>query len=57
MASGSGFDPFVTTPNPLAAAGTVGPVQANPFSHDTAATALGGAAFYANQTGFQQPVS
>lgn len=56
VASGSGFDPFVTTPNPLAAAGTVGPVQANPFSHDTAATALGGAAFYANQTGFQQPV-
>ncbi|OJI96937.1 hypothetical protein ASPVEDRAFT_121653 [Aspergillus versicolor CBS 583.65] len=56
VASASGFDPFVSAPNPLAATGAVGPVQANPFSHDTAATALGGAAFYANQTGFQQPV-
>ncbi|PYI23074.1 PAB-dependent poly(A)-specific ribonuclease subunit pan3 [Aspergillus japonicus CBS 114.51] len=49
------FDPFVTSPNPLSAANAVGPVQANPFTHDTAA-ALGGAAFFANQSGFQQPV-
>ncbi|KKK21253.1 hypothetical protein P175DRAFT_0499579 [Aspergillus ochraceoroseus IBT 24754] len=54
VASTSAYDPFVTTPNPLAAAGAVGPVQANPFTHDTAA-ALGGA-YYANQSGFQQPV-
>ncbi|KAL4934310.1 PAN-complex poly(A)-binding subunit PAN3 [Aspergillus undulatus] len=56
VASANAFDPFVTTPNPLAAPGTVGPVQANPFSHDAAATTLGGAAYYANQSGFQQPV-
>lgn len=54
--STSAFDPFVTAPNPLSAANAVGPVQANPFSHDTAA-ALNGAAFFANQSGFQQPVS
>ncbi|GKZ79441.1 hypothetical protein CBS63078_10011 [Aspergillus niger] len=53
--STSAFDPFVTAPNPLSAANAVGPVQANPFSHDTAA-ALNGAAFFANQSGFQQPV-
>ncbi|PWY64038.1 PAB-dependent poly(A)-specific ribonuclease subunit pan3 [Aspergillus heteromorphus CBS 117.55] len=52
--STSAFDPFVTAPNPLSAASAVGPVQANPFSHDTAA-ALNGA-FFANQSGFQQPV-
>ncbi|KAL4787429.1 hypothetical protein BJX76DRAFT_318590 [Aspergillus varians] len=55
MASANAFDPFVTTPNPLATPGAVGSVQANPFSHDTTATTLGGAAFYANQSGFQQP--
>ncbi|GAT23219.1 PAB-dependent poly(A)-specific ribonuclease subunit pan3 [Aspergillus luchuensis] len=53
--STSAFDPFVTAPNPLSAANAVGPVQANPFSHDTAA-ALNGAAFFANQSGFQQPL-
>jgi hypothetical protein len=57
VASAGAFDPFVTTPNPLAAPAGVGPVQANPFSHDTTATALGGAAYFANQSGFQQPVS
>jgi hypothetical protein len=57
VASANAFDPFVTTPNPLAAPAGVGPVQANPFSHDTTATALGGAAYFANQSGFQQPVS
>ncbi|KAL4750733.1 PAB-dependent poly(A)-specific ribonuclease subunit pan3 [Aspergillus terricola var. indicus] len=56
VASASAFDPFVSTPNPLAAPGAVGPVQANPFSHDAAAATLGGAAYYANQAGFQQPV-
>ncbi|KAL2863761.1 PAN-complex poly(A)-binding subunit PAN3 [Aspergillus lucknowensis] len=56
VATANAFDPFVTTPNPLAAPAGVGPVQANPFSHDTAATALGGAAYFANQPGFQQPV-
>ncbi|KAL3483206.1 hypothetical protein BJX62DRAFT_220682 [Aspergillus germanicus] len=56
VASANAFDPFVTTPNPLAAPAGVGPVQANPFSHDTTATALGGAAYFANQSGFQQPV-
>ncbi|KAL4895768.1 PAB-dependent poly(A)-specific ribonuclease subunit pan3 [Aspergillus ambiguus] len=55
--SSSPFDPFVTTSNPLAAANAVGPVQANPFSPDTAAAAaLGGATFFTGQTGFQQPV-
>lgn len=56
VASANAFDPFVSTPNPLAAPGAVGPVQANPFSHDAAAATLGGA-YYANQAGFQQPVS
>ncbi|KAJ0420550.1 PAB-dependent poly(A)-specific ribonuclease subunit pan3 [Aspergillus carlsbadensis] len=56
VASANAFDPFVTTPNPLATPAGVGPVQANPFSHDTTATALGGAAYFANQSGFQQPV-
>ena len=56
ISSTSPFDPFVTASNPLAAASAVGPVQANPFSPDTAA-ALGGAAFFAGQSGFQQPVS
>lgn len=51
--STSPFDPFVTTSNPLAAANAVGPVQANPFSPDTAAAALGGATFFTGQTGFQ----
>jgi PAB-dependent poly(A)-specific ribonuclease subunit 3 len=45
------FDPFVTTPTPMTPGG---PVSANPYSHDPAA-AMGGA-FFANQTGFQQPV-
>lgn len=51
-----GFDPFVTATAPLSAATAVAPVQANPYSQDTAA-ALGGAAFFAGQGGFQQPVS
>ena len=55
IAASSAFDPFVTASAPLAAAGAVGPVSANPYSHDPAAAALGGA-FFANQTGFQQPV-
>ncbi|KAJ5291988.1 PAB-dependent poly(A)-specific ribonuclease subunit 3 [Penicillium angulare] len=50
----AGFDPFVTASTPLSAAGAVGSVAANPYAHDTAA-AMGGA-FFANQTGFQQPV-
>ncbi|KAL4871205.1 hypothetical protein BDV12DRAFT_164391 [Aspergillus spectabilis] len=56
VASANAFDPFVTTPNPLAAPGAVGSVQANPFSHDATATTLGGAAYYASQSGFHQPV-
>ncbi|KAL3472003.1 PAB-dependent poly(A)-specific ribonuclease subunit pan3 [Aspergillus californicus] len=56
LASANAFDPFVTTPNPLAAPGGVGPVQPNPFTHDASAAALSGATFYANQSGFQQPV-
>ncbi|PKY08593.1 poly(A) ribonuclease subunit [Aspergillus campestris IBT 28561] len=55
VSSTSPFDPFVTASNPLAAASAVGPVQANPFSPDTAA-ALGGATFFTSQSGFQQPV-
>lgn len=56
LAASAAFDPFVTASTPLSAAGAVGPVSANPYSHDPAAAALGGA-FFANQTGFQQPVS
>ena len=52
IAATGGFDPFVTS-TPMSAA-AVGPVAANPYSHDTAA-AMGGA-FFASQTGFQQPV-
>lgn len=52
VAATGGFDPFVTS-TPLSAA-AVGSVAANPYSHDTAA-AMGGA-FFASQTGFQQPV-
>lgn len=48
------FDPFVTASTPLSAAGAVGAVSANPYSHDPAA--LAGGAFFANQGGFQQPV-
>lgn len=48
------YDPFVTASTPLSAAGAVGPVSANPYSHDPAA--LAGGAFFANQGGFQQPV-
>ncbi|QQK41908.1 Zinc finger, CCCH-type [Penicillium digitatum] len=47
------FDPFVTTPTPMTP-GAVGPVSANPYSHDPTGT-MGGA-FFANQTGFQQPI-
>ncbi|PLB48344.1 PAB-dependent poly(A)-specific ribonuclease subunit pan3 [Aspergillus steynii IBT 23096] len=56
--SSSPFDPFVTAPNPLSAASAVGSVQAGAFSHETAAAAaaLGGAAFFTGQSGFQQPV-
>ncbi|KAL4973386.1 hypothetical protein BDW66DRAFT_142179 [Aspergillus desertorum] len=56
VASANAYDPFVSTPNPLAAPGAVGPVQTNPFSHDAAAATLNGAAYYANQGSFQQPV-
>lgn len=54
IASPTAFDPFVTTPTPMTP-GAVGSVSANPYSHD--ATAAMGGAFFANQTGFQQPVS
>ncbi|KAJ5961266.1 uncharacterized protein N7479_008416 [Penicillium vulpinum] len=47
------FDPFVTTPTPMTP-GAVGPVSANPYSHDP--TGGMGGAFFANQTGFQQPI-
>lgn len=56
LATTGAFDPFVTTTSPLSAAAAVAPVQANPYSQDTAA-ALGGTAFFAGQSGFQQPVS
>lgn len=56
LASTGTFDPFVTATAPLSAAAAVGAVQANPYSPETTA-ALGGAAFFAGQTGFQQPVS
>lgn len=60
LATTAAFDPFVTAPAPIPAAG-VGNVPGNPYSHDTAAVAataaaLNGAAFFANQSGFQQPV-
>ncbi|KAJ5385505.1 Zinc finger CCCH-type [Penicillium concentricum] len=47
------FDPFVTTPTPMTP-GAVGSVSTNPYSHDHSG-AMGGA-FFANQTGFQQPI-
>ncbi|KAK4866474.1 hypothetical protein LT330_008406 [Penicillium expansum] len=47
------FDPFVTTPTPMTP-GAVGPVSTNPYSHDP--TGAMGGAFFANQTGFQQPI-
>lgn len=49
------FDPFVSASTPLGTPGAVGPVSSNPYAHDPAA-ALGGTAFFGNQTGFQQPV-
>lgn len=60
LATTTAFDPFVTAPAPLPGAG-VGTVPGNPYSPDTAAAAataaaLNGAAFFANQSGFQQPV-
>lgn len=55
LATTGAFDPFVTATAPLSAA-AVSAVQANPYSPDTTA-ALSGAAFFAGQTGFQQPVS
>lgn len=48
----SAFDPFVTTSTPMTP-GSV-PVSGNPYSHDP--TAAMGGAFFASQTGFQQPV-
>ncbi|KAJ9203108.1 hypothetical protein DTO166G4_5559 [Paecilomyces variotii] len=54
LASAAAYDPFVTATAPLTAAGAVGPVQANPYAHDAAA--LSGAAFFAGQSGFQQPL-
>lgn len=57
LATTGAFDPFVTATAPLsAAAAAVSAVQANPYAPETTA-ALGGAAFFAGQTGFQQPVS
>jgi hypothetical protein len=53
ITSPSAFDPFVAAPSPMTP-GAVGPVSANPYAHDP--TAMGGA-FFANQAGFQQPVS
>ncbi|KAJ5682615.1 PAB-dependent poly(A)-specific ribonuclease subunit 3 [Penicillium macrosclerotiorum] len=53
IAASGAFDPFVSASTPLSAAGGVGPVS-NPYSHDPAA--LAGGAYFANQTGFQQPV-
>lgn len=53
IAAAGAFDPFVTA-SPLSATGGVGPVSTNPYAHDPAA--LGGATFFASQTGFQQPV-
>ncbi|KAJ5147117.1 PAN2-PAN3 deadenylation complex subunit PAN3 [Penicillium atrosanguineum] len=50
IAAAAGFDPFVASA-PMSAAG---PVAGNPYAHDGAA-AMGGA-FFASQTGFQQPV-
>lgn len=50
----SPYDPFVTASTPLSAAGAVGAVSANPYSHDAAAALTG--AFFPGQTGFQQPV-
>lgn len=50
IAAAGAFDPFVTA-SPLSA---TGPVSTNPYAHDPAA--LGGATFFASQTGFQQPV-
>ncbi|ODM18700.1 PAB-dependent poly(A)-specific ribonuclease subunit pan3 [Aspergillus cristatus] len=60
LATTAAFDPFVTAPAPLPGAG-VSTVSGNPYSPDTAAVAataaaLNGAAFFANQSGFQQPV-
>ena len=55
LATTGTYDPFVTATTPLSAAAAVDPVQANPYSQDTAA-ALGGAAFFGGQSGFQQPV-
>ncbi|KAN0079510.1 hypothetical protein V8E54_004724 [Elaphomyces granulatus] len=55
LASAGAYDPFVTTPTPLATPGSVThQVQTSPYSHD--ATALGGTAFFSSQTNFQQPV-
>ena len=56
LASTGTFDPFVTATAPLSAAAAVSAVQANPYAPEATA-ALGGAAFFAGQTGFQQPVS
>jgi hypothetical protein len=59
LSPAASYDPFVTGPAPLAG-GTPGvtshPVQANPYSHDPATAALGGATFFPGQAGFQQPV-
>ena len=65
LTSGSVFDPLTTVSSPLPAAATVGPVAANPYSHDATGlgaaglggtAGLGGAAFFANQTDYQRPV-
>ncbi|KAJ5819366.1 PAB-dependent poly(A)-specific ribonuclease subunit 3 [Penicillium riverlandense] len=55
ITASNAFDPFVNASTPLGTPGAVGPVPTNPYSHDPAA-ALGGTAFFGNQTGFQQPV-
>lgn len=55
IASTAAFDPFVAVSSPLSAAAGIGPIPANPYSHDAAAV-LGGAPFFPGQTSFQQPV-
>lgn len=55
LTSAGPFDPFVTPTTPLSTASGVSQVPPNPYAHDPV-TALGSGAFFANQSGFQQPV-
>ncbi|EED21333.1 poly(A)-binding protein-dependent poly(A) ribonuclease, putative [Talaromyces stipitatus ATCC 10500] len=54
------YDPFVTQQSSIAGGSAVAPhpVPGNPYSHDAAAAVAAsmGSAFFAGQTGFQQPV-